>query len=196
MMLPFPFKYRKLSDEELVVRISGNDDRAFEELYDRYSRRILNYFYRMLGKDTEKAQDFLQDIFLKILHHAGMFQPSQKFTTWIYTIAHNMCRNEYRKMSVRSNAVVNGEIATTEHTDEEMARTEQAIDTKMIEKAVYREIANLDEAHRSTFILRFQENLSIKEISNILNCSEGTTKSRLYYTTKDLNYKLQEYNPV
>jgi RNA polymerase sigma-70 factor (ECF subfamily) len=193
---PFLFKYRKLSDEELVVEISQSDVGAFEELYDRYARRLLNYFYRMLGRDYEKAQDFLQDIFIKILQNSEKFQPSQKFITWIYAIAHNMCRNEYRKLNIRNTVVQNGSLTIRESNSEEIEKTEAAIDSNMIEKAVYRELAKLDEEHRSTFLLRFQENLSIREISDILDCSEGTTKSRLFYTTKDLNFKLQDYSPV
>ncbi len=186
--------FKTLTDENLILLVRKNDVDAFEELYARYSTRILNYFYRMLSGNHDKAQDFLQDLFLKLLQKAHLFKETERFSTWIYTIAHNMCRNEYRNQSVRLKAIQNGNIDVEMSNESES--TSQNIDIKLLKRALDTEVNKLDENHRTTFILRFQENMSIKEISQVLNCSEGTTKSRLFYTTRDLTIKLKEYNPI
>ena len=186
---------KKLTDENLILQVAANDISAFEELYARYSVRILNYFFRMLGSDRDKAQDFLQDVFIKLLEKAHLFDEKEKFSTWIYTMSHNMCRNEYRYQNVRIKAVQNGKINNGSLQECDSVTTEENIDLKLIKSALYAEVEKLDDNHRSTFILRYQGNMSIKEISSVLNCSEGTTKSRLYYTTRDLMTKLKDYNP-
>ena len=168
---------------------------AFDELYSRYSKRLLHFFFRMLRKDAEKAQDFLQDIFLKIVEKPYLFDCKKRFSTWVFTVANNMCKNEYRRLQVRQNgSIYVGDFNTTEN-DIVLPKIEQQIDNQHFKKMVIGELANMSEAKRSVFLLRYQEQFSIKEISEILNCSEGTVKSRLFYTTKALAQKLQAYNP-
>jgi RNA polymerase sigma-70 factor (ECF subfamily) len=188
-------KIQTLSDENLMLRVAKNDVPAFEEVYARYSMRILNYFYRMLAGNQDKAQDFLQDLFVKVLEKAYTFDPGEKLSTWIYTIAHNMCRNEYRHQSVRKKAAQNGSLLEN-YKNIDNNNQDQAIDLQIMKDALNSEVDKMDENHRSTFILRYQQNLSIKDISKVLECSEGTTKSRLHYTTRALTLKLKEYNPI
>ncbi len=98
-------KYSRISDEHLMISVHHGDVYAFNELYNRYSKRLLYYFYRMLGSSQEKSRDFLQDIFIKIIERPELFDTTRKFSTWIFSVAHNMCKNEYRRMAVRSNTV-------------------------------------------------------------------------------------------
>ncbi len=188
--------YRKLSDEQLMAGVQHSDTSAFDELYQRYSRRLLYFFYRMLSGDEEKAQDFLQDIFLKVVEKPGLFQTNRSFSTWIFTVAHNQCKNEYRRMGNRSSV----------HNDENLdARSlpenspyhpaEEKVDHSAFGQAVMNELGKMEESHRGTFLLRFQENFSIREISEILDCSQGTVKSRLFYTARKLADKLKALNP-
>jgi RNA polymerase sigma-70 factor (ECF subfamily) len=86
--------YNRYSDEQLIPLVVTGDDKAFNELYLRYNQRLLYYFYRMLGNSNDKAQDFLQDIFIKVIDKAHLFDNSRKFSTWIFSIAYNMCKNE------------------------------------------------------------------------------------------------------
>src|SRR6266568_4196340 len=95
-------KKSQFTDEILIVRMINGDCKAFNTLYARYKDRLLYYFYRMLGNSNEKAQDFLQDIFMKLIDKAETFDSSRKFSTWIFSIAHNMCKNEYRRMVGRT----------------------------------------------------------------------------------------------
>jgi len=169
---------------------------AFNELYDRYSKRLLFYFYRELGGDEDKAQDFLQEIFLKIVEKHALFDTERKFSTWIFTLAYNMCKNEYRRLEVREIVENNVDMEAISHDGEsEYLQAERHTDQKMFERALSVELEKFDDGHRSAFLLRYQQNLTIKEIGEILGCSEGTVKSRLFYTTRKLASRLRAFNP-
>lgn len=186
----------RFSDEQLMVRLQKTDASAFDELYRRYSKRLLYYFYRMLNGNEEKAQDFLQDTFLKIMEKSHYYDSNRSFSNWIFSIAHNMCRNEYRRREVRKNHVDDIEIdrifAATAHNYHHL---HERIELNEFLTTLFRELKKFDVISSSTFILRFQEHLSIKEIAEILECKEGTVKSRLFYLTKKLAVKLKEFNP-
>jgi RNA polymerase sigma-70 factor (ECF subfamily) len=174
--------------------VQQGDTAAFDELYQRYSQRLLYFFYRMFGGDKDKAQDFLQDLFLKIIEKPNQFVSKQRFVSWIFTVAHNMCKNEYRRLSVRQ-VVENTTNLDSVSDGKEDDFIERQIDQKIFESQLLNELKNLNPDYQTTFLLRFQENLSIKEISEILNCSEGTIKSRLFHITKKLMERLRAFNP-
>ena len=187
------FSYKKYSDEELMSLIGNGDKGYLKELYHRYNKRLLYYFYRMLGGDEEKSQDFLQDVFLKIIEKPEQFNQNMKFSTWIFTIASNLCKNEYRRLKVRE--YTKNEPDLDHHEYHQSIDILNKINQEDFEKAIQYELKNMDPEQSSTFLLRFQENLSIKEISEILNCAPGTVKSRIFYITKKLNTRLKEFNP-
>jgi RNA polymerase sigma-70 factor (ECF subfamily) len=195
-MAIFRNKYGKCSDEKLMQCIQRADTSAFNELYDRYSRRLLHYFFRELGGDEAKAQDFLQEIFLKVVEKPKLFNVEKRFSTWIFTVAYNMCKNEYRRMEVREIVENSADVDAISHDGEgEYQHAEQKVDQKSFEKALLAELEMFEDGHRSAFLLRYQQDFSIKEISEVLTCSEGTIKSRLFYTTRKLARKLQAFNP-
>jgi len=185
------------TDEQLMVKVRNADASAFDELYQRYSKRLLYYFYRMLNGNEDKAQDFLQDAFLKILEKSDYFDSNRSFSSWIFTIAHNMCRNEYRRREVRKNHVEGIEIDQIINSIEQnYPHPHERLEKNEFMTALFTELKNFDAVSNSTFILRFQEHLPIKEIAEILDCKEGTIKSRLFYMAKKLAVKLEEFNPI
>jgi len=176
--------------------IQRGDTSAFDELYGRYSKRLLFYFYRELGGDEEKAQDFLQEIFLKIVEKPNLFCIEKRFSTWVFAVAYNLCKNEYRRLEVRDIVETNVDMDAISHElESEYHQAEQNVDQKNFEHALLAELEKFDDGHRSAFLLRYQQNFSIKEIGEILGCSEGTVKSRLFYTTQKLASKLKAFNP-
>src|SRR5882762_5386667 len=96
-----PSSYQNYSDEMLLPEIAGGVTAAFNELYQRYGQKMFSYFFRMLWKDKDLADDQVQELFIKIISHAKDFEQDRTFSTWIYSIAHNMCKNEYRKKETR-----------------------------------------------------------------------------------------------
>lgn len=186
----FRKKYTHLSDEELMLDMSKGQSKAFDELYKRYQERMYRYFYRMLGQDTSKAQDFAQDLFIKLIEKPHLFDANRKFSTWVYKIASNMCKNEYRRQNI---SFFN--IEDYEQLPSEAIAIPLQLDQKIFSNHLKEAIELLKPAHKLCFILRYQEDLSIKEISQIVECPEGTVKSRLHHALKNLAQHLAIFNP-
>jgi RNA polymerase sigma-70 factor, ECF subfamily len=187
----FP-SYKKLSDEELMRLLTDGKQAAFDEIYARYAKKMHFFFYKMLNKNTEKADDFMHDLFLKIIEKPHLFNLEMRFSTWFYSIAGNMCRNEYKKASVQN------ELKTDVDLDPFYFENEVstlAIDLLQFREALEAELDKLSNDHKMIFHLRHNEHLSLLEISEIMNCPEGTVKSRLFYTIKKLSTQLSIYNP-
>ncbi len=179
------------TDEELVVLINNGNVFAFEMLYDRYSASLFQFFYAKL-RDREKAEDFLQELFLKLFRKGESFDTSKKFSSWIYSIAHNQCKNEYRKLSRTYKQIDNFELNDLVSN---VGMSSEKIDESIFSEHLRIALNTLSHEHQSSFILRFKYELSIREISEILDCSEGTTKSRIFYSLKKLAKKLKHFNP-
>lgn len=188
-------KDQNSNEAHLMSRIRSGDTGAFNELYDRYSNRLLHYFFKMLGGNGDRAQDFLQSLFLKIIEKPDQFKKGYNFKSWIFTIAHNMCKNEYRRLETKKRFSVEIEDMITENQSDHNFIDEQ-MDYFKFKSALNEELTKIEPDHRSIFILRYQEQLSIPEIKKIVGCSEGTVKSRLFYTTKKLAKCLSEFHPL
>jgi len=175
-----------LTDEQLMELFrldkDGQGAIAFDHLYNRYAKQMVNYFYYTLWKDYEKAQDFLHDLFLKIIQNKDKFDKNNSFKSWIYRIASNMCKNEFRNNKIKEKYQ-----SHVLHTTSGVTDNEQLLESEL---QIY--INSLKPEQRSLIILRFKFNFTIKEIADIYKCPEGTIKSRLFYATKELstNYKI------
>jgi RNA polymerase sigma-70 factor (ECF subfamily) len=184
-------EYRKLSDEDLMKLVCQGDRNAFQQVYTRYGKKLLSFMYRMLNRDREKAEDFLQDIFMKIIERPEQFDSTKKFSTWVYTVATNLCRNEIRNNATRARLVEeSGEdfsyVYHTEHPH---------IDHKQLKIELQQIYAELNERERAVFVLRFQHELPVKEIAAILSCPEGTVKSATYYLLKKIAQRIPHFKP-
>lgn len=185
-----PVSYQYYTDEELLGPVSRGITAAFDELYRRYGQKMFSYFFRMLWKNKELAEDQTQELFVKLIRHAGEFEAGRSFSTWLYSIAHNMCKNEYRKAEVRMKH------ASVKPADSQAAPAAKSLDLQKFRAAVTDCISRLTEEKKSLFILRFQEQLSVPEISHVLNVPEGTIKSRLFYLLKEMKQELNEYKTL
>ncbi len=168
-----------------MAAIQNGDQEAFSELYKRFNQRLYYYFFRMLGSDKELANDFLQDLFLKIINKPELFNPGYKFSSWIFTIAHNMCKNEYRSREVRQVVQIN------ENPDQFINDiSENDFNKEELIAQIFTELENLEENQKAILLLKYKENFSLKEISEILGLPTGTIKSRLHYARIELSKKL------
>ena len=91
-------KLRGDDDAAVVTAFLGGEERAFQELVERYQTRLLNFIYRTIG-DREKAEDLVQEVFIRVYRHIHRFDRTKKFSTWAYTIASNLAKNELRNRS-------------------------------------------------------------------------------------------------
>lgn len=175
---------------QLVV---DKDSRAFSELYDRYSQMLANYFFKMLWQDEEKAQDFMQDLFTKIIEKPHLFDLKRNFKTWMFSVANNMCKNEYRKQSIRKNTSY--DMDEGYQMKDNQASALDSLQDSLFSEKLTQELELLDEKQKSTFVMRYFQDMSIKEIAQALDLSEGTVKSRLFYTLKKLTVSLKDFAP-
>ncbi|OGB61418.1 MAG: hypothetical protein A2Y94_00860 [Caldithrix sp. RBG_13_44_9] len=195
-MIFFRKKYSSCSDEKLMQYLQQGEVQAFSELYQRYSQRMLYYFYRMLAKDEQKAQDFLHDLFLKLLEKPELYDTNKKFSSWLFSIACNLCKNEYRRLTVRKQHSDDVHYFEQYQRYREEIQLENQLDGARFQKALFAELDGYDPDHRLMFLLRFQENFSIRDIAGIVGCKEGTVRSRLFYLTRKLAVCLKEFHPM
>lgn len=189
----FKANYQKQSDEQLMKMVAKGDQRAFDEVYDRYAAKLSYFFMRKLKHDKEKGEDFVHDLFAKIIDRPELFDTNKKFKTWVYSVANNMCINEYKKMAVRSN--------TTNGVSQDLpiASHEKGIDEQVYEQDFANDLdqvlSDMDEKHSEVFVMRHIDGLSVKEVAEVLEVSPGTVKSRLFYATKKVAGRLAMYDP-
>ncbi len=184
--------YNNISDEELMRFSSAGDNEAFSELYERYSKKLYFFFLRMLFNDEEKSKDFVQNVFIRIIEKSESFDNTKSFKTWVFTIAANLCKNEYRHQEIKEKQEKSSNSNISVNTEESIINN---IDIDSFNNQLIIEINKLDDEHKSIFTLKFQQNLSLAEISEIVDCPLGTVKSRLFYTLKNMAKKLTVYNP-
>jgi len=183
--------FRKKDDAELMLLVRDGDRAAFSEIHRRYAARLFNFFLRMLDRDRSRAEDLVQDVFLKIIENPGRYDPRRCFDTWVFHIAYNMCKNEYNRMAVRNEY-------TSSLSKEEPETGERAGDRHdfhRFSEALDVHLNRLDERHRMVFLLRYQQEMPIRGIAEILGCPEGTVKSRLFVAIKTLSGKLNVFDP-
>lgn len=183
------------TDEQLMELFATRDsERAFEELYRRHASRFKGFFMRMLAADGALADDFLQELFLRIYQARESYRQGSSFSTWAFTIAYNLCRNEYRRRDVAEGyACEQRETAPAEAG--ELPDFENRYDRAVFYGQLKRALAGLTAEQRAAYTLRYEEELSVQEIARILHCPEGTVKSRLFYALKLLKQALADYKP-
>ncbi len=171
-------------DSEVVQNFLNGDDRAFGELVRRYDTRLLNFVYRTVG-DRERAQDLVQETFVRVYRHLHRFDQNKKFSTWIYTIAGNLAKNELRNRS-RNPMVLFQAIKKNWDADHRPLEWEDnsynpddLFRKRHLKELVERVVQELPEHHRMVFVLRELEGKTYEEISEITGVNLGTVKSRL-----------------
>ena len=173
-----------MTDSEVVQRFLDGEERAFGQLVSRYDTRLVNFVYRTVG-DRERAQDLVQETFVRVYRHLHRFDQSKKFSTWIYTIASNLAKNELRNRS-RNPLVLFQTIKKNWDADhrpleweDESLRPDDLYRKRHLREMVERAVAELPEHHRIVFVLRELEGRTYEEISEITDTNLGTVKSRL-----------------
>ena len=171
-------------DAAVVAAHLSGDPQAFEELVERYQRRLLNFVYRTIG-DRERAEDLVQEVFIRVHRHLARFDQTKKFSTWIYTIASNLAKNELRNRS-RNPLVLFQTIKKNWEADhrplqfeDPQNRPDDLYRKRHLRELVDWSVAQLPEHHRVVFVLRELEGKSYEEIADITACNLGTVKSRL-----------------
>ncbi len=191
MRLPLIFVNKaSLSDEELMKRVaSKDDDRAFDELYHRHARRVMGFLMRQLG-DSERAADLVQDAFLRLWSSRERYLSGKCFSTWLFSIAYNLLKNEYRRSGYSVEYAEHVINSTTEEQDDDL---DVKLDDRLFDAALRQELSLLDAESRLLFSLRFEEEMTIPQIAEVMKIPEGTVKSRQHTIIRNLKQKLKIY---
>jgi RNA polymerase sigma-70 factor, ECF subfamily len=184
-------------DVDLVRRTKSGDTQAFEELFNRYQKRVYNIVYGMTGNASDAA-DLTQDVFVRVFDSIGSLRAEEAFFTWLRTIAINICRDHARKrprMKVESldeKLSFDGEQLSREiaDTSDGPARVFESKDTR---KAVHRALDSLSDEHRVAVTLHHIEGMDVRDVAQALGCPVGTIKSRLARAREELKRKLAPY---
>lgn len=163
---------KKTTDEQLVSMFIDTQKNAyFEQLYDRYSDKVYRKCLSFV-KDEAKAEDYTHDIFLKLVLNIGSYKETAKFSTWLYSITYNYCIDQTRIAKKYTETALDENFDVPEDdNDAEMAELEAQQLNKAMQKILPEE--------KSILMMKYQDDLSIKEISDSLDISESAVKMRL-----------------
>ena len=175
---------KTLDDSAVVAAFLAGNRRAFDELVERYQNRLLNFVYRTTG-DRERAEDLVQETFIRVYRHLHRFDQTKKFSTWVYTIASNLAKNELRNRS--RNPLVLFQTLLKNRTEDQRPlewedntyRPDDLFRKRALKAQVDAAVDQLPEHHRTVFVLREMEGKTYEEIAEITDTNLGTVKSRL-----------------
>jgi RNA polymerase sigma-70 factor (ECF subfamily) len=180
-------------DAELVARARGGDRAAFDALVLRHQDRVYNMAFRMLG-DREEALDAAQEIFLAAYRSLGAFESKARFSTWLYRVTVNRCRDELRKRGTAKHArpasLEGAQNRSIEPPAPGGADPARAAEARERHEAVARAIASLPEETRAAVVLRDVQGLSYEEIAEVLGVPAGTVRSRIFRGRAQLRAEL------
>jgi RNA polymerase sigma-70 factor (ECF subfamily) len=185
-------------ERSLLRRLRDRDERAFRELIESHRDRVFNITYRMLGNRAE-AEDVAQEVFISVFKTIETFREESKFSTWLYRVTVNHCKNRIKYLARRHDRD-RDELDETSHetngaTGAPMrhVQPDRALEGAQLEALLQEAIANLDDDQRVVVVLRDVEDLSIEEICEITGLPDGTVKSRLHRARLVLRKRLQRH---
>jgi RNA polymerase sigma-70 factor (ECF subfamily) len=186
-------------ERTLLRRQRDREERAFRELIDDHRDRVFNITYRMLGNRHE-AEDVAQEVFITVFKTIETFREESKFSTWLYRVTVNHCKNRIKYLARRHDRDRDELDETSQQTNGAVtglpvraAQPDKALASAQMEKLLQEAIRTLDDDHRAVVILRDVEDLSIEEICEITGLPDGTVKSRLHRARLVLRKKMQRH---
>ena len=180
------------TSEVLMQRFQRGDERAFEVLMRRLEGPLFGYILRLVPRE-DVAQDLLQDTFLRVIRSAQSYQPTAKVSTWIYTIARNLCLDRYRRQRGRREESMDADLFGEEglsfhnilHDSEQQDPSEEAEADRFLGR-LGAALERLNPDQRDVFVLREVQGYKFHEIAGIVGESENTVKSRMRYALQTL----------
>ena len=184
-----------LSDEDLMAEAAEGNERAFTELVNRYKTRVVNLVSRLLN-DREASDDISQEVFVRVFLHRKNYRRGAKFSTWLFTIAANLAKNEIRRRKRRRNWTSLDEMQETLRDSslqlmDPRANREGDVEVRQLQGVVGAAIATLPERYRLALVLRDIEGLAYEDIAQVLRIPGGTVRSRINRARLMLKKKLE-----
>ncbi len=194
---------RERADETLMLEHGAGSEEAFEELVRRHQKGVLNYMYRMV-QNRQVAEELTQEAFLALVKNAQRYEPTAKFTTYLYAIASNIVSKEWLRAKRRpklfsltsfwnSKSNDGDEFDPMDHVGDERASVLAQFQRGEVSEAVNVALKQLPEHQREAFVLLRYQNLPYEEIASITNAPVGTVKSRVVRAERALRPLLEKF---
>ncbi|MBI3182196.1 MAG: RNA polymerase sigma factor [Myxococcales bacterium] len=184
-----------------MLAFKSGDARAFEVLVRRHRTPVFNFILRFTGQ-KQRAEDLLQETWLKVVRSASEYEPKARFTTWVYTIARNLCVDSARKESYRQADSLDAPVRAGDEGDGRLlgellpdvggADPERGAHNARLRPLLERALLSLPEEQREVFILREYAGVQFKDIAQVTGVPENTVKSRMRYALEGLRRRLEK----
>ncbi|CAH0292884.1 ECF RNA polymerase sigma factor SigW [Peribacillus sp. Bi96] len=180
--------------KERINQVLKGDHNAFGEIVEIYKDKVFQICFRMLG-NRQEAEDLAQEAFVRAFVNIRSFNIQMKFSTWLYRIATNLCIDRLRKK--KPDYYLDADVAGTDGLNmysqiaSDMAKPEEEVESLELQETIQAEIMKLPEKYRSVIVLKYIEELSLKEISEILDLPVGTVKTRIHRGREALRKQLR-----
>lgn len=187
-----------LSDSDIVAQIVDGNESAFRLIIERYQQSIYQLAVRMVV-DAFEAEDLTQVVFVQVFKNLKRFRLSGSFKAWIFTIARNTCLNEIRRRSRKSTLSLeqlsepSENHTATQFSDKKVEDAKQVVLQEELVDILNVVISEIPEKQRTALLLYQQEQLSYEEISKVLGCSVGATKSLIFRAREYLKARIKPY---
>ena len=185
-------------DAALMLRVKRGDRVAFTALVEKYKQPVMNFVYRSLRDETE-AEDLAQNVFLQVYKSRARYERTAKFSTWLFTIARNLCLNEIRRRSrhpaesIEETISENEDAPPRQYEDKKISLPTENVLQGELSGKIEEALAGLPENQRTAILLCRHDELSYEEIARVLGCSLSATKSLIHRGRETLKEKLKPH---
>lgn len=192
----------RVADEALMEGFREGDASAFEELTRRHRRGLFNFLLRSVG-NRARAEELLQEVFLRVIRARERYVVTAKFTTWVYTIARNISIDESRRAKFRRHRSLDAPTSMRdgdgpslhERLSADQVSTDDAAQAPTIRDRVAAAVSELPVEQREVFVMRQFRGMSFRQIGEVVGASENTAKSRMRYALEKLRKELADIDP-
>ena len=195
---PVPAAAAADPDVALMLRVQGGDQAAFQELFRKFAPRVLQYTRRFVGSEAQ-AEEVTQDVFVQVFRFRQRYRPQSRFSTWLFTIATNLCLNELRRPERQLRVDIWDRREDEEHregpqlVDEAAITAEQGAATRELARELEAAVGELPPKQRAALLLSRVDGLAYRDVAAALGCSEGAVKALLFRATQTLKKNLRDF---
>ena len=185
-------------DVALMLRVQGGEEGAFQDLFRKFSPRVLQFARRFVGSEA-RAEEVTQDVFVQVFRFRHRYRPESRLATWVYTIATNLCLNELRrperhlKVDLWDRRDAEDRSEGPQLRDPEAVNPEEGAAAREFARQLEVAVGELPPKQRAALLLSRVDGLAYRDVAETLGCTEGAVKALLFRATQTLKKSLREY---